>query len=217
MDWISTAIDLFFHVDKHLDELIQHFGVWTYLLLFIVIFCETGLVVTPFLPGDSLLFAAGALAGRSGSALDPNLLFLVLAAAAVIGDTANYWLGKYIGPRAFTSDSRFLKKKHLERTHDFYERYGGKTIVLARFIPIIRTFAPFVAGIGTMNYGRFLAYNVIGGIAWVALFVYGGFFFGSRKIVQDNFSLVIVVIIILSVLPMVFEFLKAYLAKARRS
>ncbi len=217
MDWISTAIDLFFHVDKHLDELIQHFGVWTYLLLFIVIFCETGLVVTPFLPGDSLLFAAGALAGRSGSALDPNLLFLVLAAAAVIGDTANYWLGKYIGPRAFTSDSRFLKKKHLERTHDFYERYGGKTIVLARFVPIIRTFAPFVAGIGTMNYGRFLAYNVIGGIAWVALFVYGGFFFGSRKIVQDNFSLVIVVIIILSVLPMVFEFLKAYLAKARRS
>lgn len=210
MEWLSGAMDLFLHVDRHLDELIRQYGTWTYLLLFVVVFCETGLVVTPFLPGDSLLFAAGALAGRSGSSLDPTLLFLVLSLAAILGDTVNYWMGNYIGPRAFSGNIRFLKKKYLDRTHEFYERHGGKTIILARFIPIIRTFAPFVGGIGAMSYGRFLAYNVIGGVAWVAIFVYGGFVFGSREVVRKNFTLVILAIIFISVLPMVIELWKAW-------
>jgi membrane-associated protein len=212
MDWLGGAMDLLLHVDRHLDELIRQYGAWSYLVLFVVIFCETGLLVTPFLPGDSLLFAAGALAGRSESALDPTVLFVVLSAAAIIGDTVNYWLGSYVGPRAFSGNVRFLKKKYLDRTHEFYERHGGKTIILARFVPIIRTFAPFVGGIGAMSYGRFLAYNVVGGVAWVALFVYGGYFFGSIEVVQKNFTLVVLAIIVISVLPMVIEFLKAYWA-----
>jgi membrane-associated protein len=215
MEWLSGVMDLFLHVDKHLDELIRQCGSWTYLVLFVVIFCETGLVVTPFLPGDSLLFAAGALAGRPESALDPTILFLVLSVAAILGDTVNYWLGNYIGPRAFSGNVRFLKKKYLDRTHAFYERHGGKTIILARFVPIVRTFAPFVAGIGAMSYGRFLAYNVLGGVVWVALFVYGGYFFGTWRIVQENFSLVVLAIVLLSVLPMIIEFLKAYLTSRR--
>lgn len=211
MELLHSAIDLFLHLDKHLDVVIQDYGAWTYLILLAIIFCETGLVVTPFLPGDSLLFAAGTFAARG--ALDVNLLFLLLVLAAVAGDTVNYWIGAYIGPRAFGGKIRFLNRRHLERTHAFYERHGGKTIILARFIPIIRTFAPFVAGIGAMNYTRFIAYNVIGGIAWVAAFVYGGYAFGGLETVQRNFTLVILAIIGISVLPIVVEFLRARYAQ----
>jgi membrane-associated protein len=167
---------------------------------------ETGLVVTPFLPGDSLLFAAGTFAGMQS--LNIWVVFLLLSLAAVLGDTVNYWIGHYIGPRAFSGEIRFLKKEYLERTHEFYERHGGKTIILARFVPIVRTFAPFVAGIGAMTYGKFFSYNVIGGLLWVIIFTFGGYFFGNLKIVQDNFSLVVIAIILISVLPGVYEYLK---------
>jgi membrane-associated protein len=177
------------------------------LLLFVVVFCETGLVVTPFLPGDSLLFAAGALSAKG--AISVGTLFLLLATAAILGDTVNYWIGHRVGPRAFRGNVRFLKKEHLDRTRQFYERHGGKTIILARFIPIIRTFAPFVAGIGAMNYGRFIVYNVVGGVAWVALFLLGGYCFGGLPVVKERFSIVILVIILISVLPIVVEFLRA--------
>ena len=210
MELLNYVIDLFLHLDRHLDAILQDYGVWTYAILFAVVFCETGLVVTPFLPGDSLLFAAGTFAGRGS--LDVHLLFVLLAIAAIAGDTVNYWMGAYFGPRAFSGKIPLLNQKHLRRTHEFYERHGGKTIILARFIPIIRTFAPFVAGIGAMTYSRFIAYNCVGGIAWVALFVYGGYSFGGREIVQQNFSLVVMAIIFLSVLPIVFEFVRAKMA-----
>jgi membrane-associated protein len=213
MELISYLIDLFLHLDKHLNVIIQDYGTWTYGILFLIIFLETGLVVTPFLPGDSLIFAAGTFAGLGS--LNVVLLFFLLSAAAIIGDTVNYWIGHYIGPRAFSGEIRFLKKEYLDRTHEFYERHGGKTIILARFIPIIRTFAPFVAGIGAMTYGHFIAYNVIGGILWVALFTFGGYFFGNLKFVQDNFSLVVLAIIFISVLPGVVEFLKERKRSAR--
>jgi membrane-associated protein len=215
MELISYLIDLFLHLDEHLNVIIQNYGVWTYGLLFLIIFLETGLVVTPFLPGDSLIFAAGTFAGLGS--LNVVLLFFLLSAAAIIGDTVNYWIGHYVGPRAFNGEIRFLKKEYLDRTHEFYERHGGKTIILARFIPIIRTFAPFVAGIGAMTYGHFIAYNVIGGILWVALFVFGGYFFGNLKFVQDNFSLVVLAIIFISVLPGVVEFLKERRRSARNA
>jgi membrane-associated protein len=214
VELITYLIDLFLHLDKHLNEIIQNYGTWTYLLLFLIIFLETGLVVTPFLPGDSLLFAAGTFAGLGS--LNIWLLFLLLSAAAIIGDTVNYWIGHFIGPRAFSGEVRFLKKEYLDRTHEFYEKHGGKTIILARFIPIIRTFAPFVAGIGAMSYGHFITYNVVGGIAWVALFTFGGYFFGNLKFVQDNFTFVVLAIIVISVLPGVYEFLKARSETARR-
>jgi membrane-associated protein len=198
-------IDLFVHLDVHLKGIVEDYGTWTYLILFAVVFCETGLVVTPILPGDSLLFAAGALAGLGW--LDPTLLFLLLSVAAILGDTVNYWIGAYVGPRAFSGELRFLKKEYLDRTHRFYEKYGGKTIILARFVPIIRTFAPFVAGIGTMSYPRFLLYNVIGGVVWVAVFVYAGYFLGER--LKERFSLVILAIVVVSVLPIVVEWLRA--------
>jgi membrane-associated protein len=206
MDWIKLFIDFFLHLDEHLNVVIQNYGTWTYLLLFAVIFMETGLVVTPFLPGDSLLFAAGTFAALGS--LNVGLLFLLLAAAAILGDTVNYWIGHYIGPRAFSGEIRFLKKEYLDRTHEFYERHGGKTIILARFIPIIRTFAPFVAGVGAMTYPRFIAYNVIGGVAWVAIFTFGGYFFGNLPVVKENFTLVIIAIILISVLPGVIEFFR---------
>jgi membrane-associated protein len=173
----------------------------------VIVFCETGLVVAPFLPGDSLLFAAGALAHRGE--LNPLWLFMLLGLAAIAGDTVNYWIGAIVGPRAFSGNIRFLKKEHLERTHRFYEKYGGKTIIIARFVPIVRTFAPFVAGIGAMNYARFIVYNIVGGVAWVALFVFGGYWFGATEIVKNNFSLVVVAIILISVMPMVVEYLRA--------
>jgi membrane-associated protein len=207
MDLITNFIDLIIHLDKHLSALIQNYGVWTYLLLFAIIFMETGLVITPFLPGDSLLFAAGTMAGLG--ALNVWLLFFLLSFAAILGDTVNYWIGHKIGPRAFSGNVRFLKKEYLDRTHDFYEKHGGKTIILARFVPIVRTFAPFVAGVGAMTYGRFLAYNVVGGIAWVGLFTFLGYFFGNLPFVQKNFTFVVLAIIVISVLPGVYEFLKA--------
>lgn len=207
MEWIEYLVDLFLHLDRHLGEIIRDYGTWTYLILWVIIFCETGLVVTPFLPGDSLLFAAGVFAEKGS--LNPHMLFLVLSLAAILGDTVNYWIGAWVGPRAFSGEIRFLKKEYLDRTHRFYEKYGGKTIILARFVPIVRTFAPFVAGIGAMSYGRFIVYNVVGGVAWVAMFVYGGYFFGTRPFVQRNFSLVIVAIVLISVMPMVVEYLRS--------
>lgn len=206
MEFIANLIDLILHLDKYLSLIIQTYGTWTYLLLFIIIFLETGLVVTPFLPGDSLLFAAGTFAALGS--LEVGLLFFLLSLAAIIGDTINYWIGHYIGPRAFTGNIRFLKKEYLDRTHEFYERHGGKTIILARFIPIIRTFAPFVAGIGAMTYWRFIIYNVVGGVLWVAIFTLGGFYFGNLPVVKQNFTFVILAIIIISVMPAVIEYLR---------
>jgi len=206
MELITQIIDFFLHLDKYLAEIISTYGIWTYMILFLVIFVETGLVIMPFLPGDSLLFAAGTFA--SLGALNVWVLFISLSIAAILGDTVNYWIGHYIGEKAFSGNIRFLKKEYLDRTHDFYERHGGKTIILARFIPIIRTFAPFVAGVGEMSYGRFLTYNVVGGIIWVGIFVFAGYYFGNIPFVRDNFSVVILAIIVISVLPGVFEFTK---------
>jgi membrane-associated protein len=208
MEWIKFLFDVFLHLDKHLGEVIQNYGAWTYAILFVIVFCETGLVVTPFLPGDSLLFAAGAFASPSVAALNPLWLFILLSTAAIIGDTVNYWIGAIIGPRAFSGKIRFLKKEHLDRTHRFYEKYGGWAIIIGRFLPIIRTFAPFVAGIGAMNYTRFIVYNIVGGVAWVGLFVFGGYFFGALPFVKQHFSWVIVAIVVISVMPMAIEFLR---------
>jgi membrane-associated protein len=215
MELLLKAIDIFIHLDKYLGDVILQYGTLTYLLLFFIIFMETGLVVTPFLPGDSLLFAAGTFAAIG--ALDVRILFLLLALAAIIGDTVNYWIGHFIGPRAFTGEVPFLKKEYLDRTHEFYERHGGKTIILARFIPIIRTFAPFVAGIGAMSYGHFIAYNVVGGVAWVTLFTFGGYFFGNLPAVKHNFSFVVMAIIFISILPGVFEYFKERSRMAKQS
>jgi len=213
MEIISNLVDFILHLDVHLNTIIQNFGIWTYLILFLIIFLETGAVVTPFLPGDSLLFAAGSFAALGS--LNPIALFIILTAAAILGDALNYWIGHYIGPRAFSGNVRFLKKEYLDRTHGFYERHGGKTIILARFIPIIRTFAPFVAGIGAMTYSRFFLFNVIGAITWVGLFVFGGYFFGNLQFVKDNFTIVIMAIIVISVLPGVFEFAREKFKSAK--
>ena len=207
MDLLPRIIDLFLHLDTHLGELISQYGTWTHLILFLIVFCETGLVVTPFLPGDSLLFAAGTFAALG--ALDLWLVVLLLIIAAIAGDTVNYWIGAYIGPRAFRGDIRFLRKEYLDRTHVFYEKHGGKTIILARFVPIIRTFAPFVAGVGAMSYPKFIVYNVVGAVLWVGLFVLGGYFFGNIPVVRKNFTLVILAIILISVLPIAVEALRA--------
>jgi len=207
MEFIPKIIDFVLHLDKHLSTLIQTFGLWTYFILFLVIFLETGFVVTPFLPGDSLLFAAGTFAAVG--TLDVFWLFFLLSAAAVLGDTANYWIGHFVGPKVFSKEkTRFFKKEYLDKTHRFYEKYGAETIIIARFVPIVRTFAPFVAGIGRMSYWKFISYNVIGGIGWVAIFVFGGYFFGNIPFVRKNFSFVIIAIIIISVLPAVFEFFR---------
>ncbi|MFQ5812160.1 MAG: DedA family protein [Anaerolineae bacterium] len=214
MELIRNLIELFLHLDKHLNVIIQTYGVWTYLLLFLVIFLETGLVVTPILPGDSLLFAAGTFAALGS--LNVGWLFVLLSVAAVGGDTVNYWIGHFVGPKVFSrEDVRFLNKEYLERTHRFYEKHGGKTIILARFIPIIRTFAPFVAGIGKMTYWHFISYNVIGGLAWIALFTFGGYFFGNIDIVKRNFTLVILAIIFISLVPVVIEFVNHRLRSSR--
>jgi membrane-associated protein len=206
MEIISGLVDFILHLDVHLNTIIKNFGIWTYLFLFLIIFLETGVVVTPFLPGDSLLFAAGSFAALGS--LNVFALFILLTLAAILGDTLNYWIGHFIGPRAFSGNTRFLKKEYLDRTHEFYEKYGGKTIILARFIPIIRTFAPFVAGIGAMDYPHFFFFNVIGAVLWVSIFTFGGYFFGNLPFVRDNFTVVIMVIILISVLPGVFEFLR---------
>lgn len=206
MELILNLVDIFLHLDKYLGDIIRDYGTLTYLILFGIIFMETGLVVTPFLPGDSLIFAAGAFAGLGS--LNIWMLFILLGFAAILGDTVNYWIGHYIGPRAFSGNVRFLKKEYLDRTHAFYEKHGGKTIILARFVPIIRTFAPFVAGVGAMTYGKFITYNVVGGFLWVALFSFMGYFFGNLKAVQENFSLVIIAIVLISVMPAVIEYIK---------
>jgi membrane-associated protein len=207
MEAIQFFIDILLHLDKHLDWVIRTYGIWTYAILFLIIFCETGLVVTPFLPGDSLLFAAGTFVAIGS--LDMTSITGLLSLAAIVGDTVNYWIGYAMGPKVFTrEDSRFLNKEHLEHTHRFYQKYGGKTIILARFIPIIRTFAPFVAGIGMMTYRRFIAFNVIGGIAWIFSFVLTGYYFGNIPFVRNNFIFVILAIIIISVLPVIIELLR---------
>jgi membrane-associated protein len=207
LEIISDIISFFLHLDTHLDQIIRDYGTWTYGILFLIIFMETGFVVTPFLPGDSLLFMAGTFAALGS--LNVALLFLLLFVAAILGDTINYWIGHAIGPRVFERDYRFLKREYLERTQRFYEKHGGKTIVLARFVPIVRTFAPFVAGVGTMNYGRFIAFNVFGGFIWTAIFIFLGYFFGNIPFVRRNFELVIVAIILISVLPMVVEYIRS--------
>ncbi len=207
METVQALIEFFLHIDIHLNTIIQNYGVWTYGLLFLIIFMETGFVVTPFLPGDSLLFAAGTFAAVGS--LNIGLLFLMMFVAAVAGDTTNYWIGNRLGPPVFEKKFRFLKQEHLERTQAFYERHGGKTIVLARFVPIVRTFAPFVAGVGTMPYGRFLLYNVFGGFLWTGLFLSIGYFFGNIPVIRNNFELVIPAIILISILPMVIEFAQA--------
>jgi len=206
MDALRHVIDLFLHLDKHMQPFLETYGGWTYLLLFGIVFCETGLVVTPFLPGDSLLFAAGAFAAAGQLSL--WMLLAVLILAAVLGDTANYWIGHFLGARLLSS-KRLIKPKHLAYTHEFYEKYGGKTIIIARFVPIVRTLAPFVAGVGRMSYGRFMSFNVVGGVAWVLLCTLAGRLFGGLEIVKKNFSLVVLAIIALSLVPAVWEVLRA--------
>ena len=217
MEALRELVDIFLHLDKHLNAWAAELGPWTYVLLFTIVFCETGLVITPFLPGDSLLFAVGALSASEGSPIHPVHVSVLLIIAAILGDAVNYTIGRRIGPRVFKEGSRFFKKAHLDRTHAFYEKHGGKTIILARFIPIVRTFAPFVAGIGEMSYRRFAAYNVIGAIVWVVLFVWAGWQFGKTPFVQKNFHYVILAIIVLSVLPGVFEFWRARRASSARA
>ena len=207
MELIKHLIDILLHLDIHLDWLIRNYGFWTYGILFLIVFLETGLVVTPFLPGDSLLFAGGTFAALGS--LDVKWLIILLALAAIAGDTVNYWIGYTAGPKVFHGEkSRFFNREYLDRTHQFYEKYGGKTIIIARFVPIIRTFAPFVAGIGSMTYGRFITYNIAGGIAWVVILVFGGYFFGTIPLIKHNFSLAIVAIVFLSILPGIIEFLR---------
>ena len=214
MEFIKEVIDFVLHIDVHLNELIVTYGMWTYAILFLIIFSETGFVVTPFLPGDSLLFAAGALAATTS--LNPLGLFVSLSAAAILGNVVNYWIGYHVGPGILQKKNvRFLNKEYLERTHKFFEKHGGKTIVIARFVPIIRTFAPFVAGIGYMTYGRFMLYNVVAGIAWVGIFVFGGYYFGNIPTVKNNFTLVIVAIIVISTLPAIVEFLRLRFRRPR--
>jgi membrane-associated protein len=205
MEFIIAFIDYFIHLDRHLTGMIQNFGGWSYVIVFIIIFCETGLVVTPILPGDSLLFGLGTIAALG--ALQVEWLLILLSIAAVTGNIANYAVGFYVGPKIFHKQNvRFLNRSYLDRTHRFYEKHGGKTIVIARFLPIIRTFAPFVAGIGKMTYSRFLFYNVIGSVAWVSVFIVGGYYFGNLPIVKSNFTLVIIAIVVISMLPIVIEY-----------
>ena len=208
MELLKDFIEIFLHLDKHLSAVIQAYGGWTYVILLLIIFCETGLVVTPILPGDSLLFAIGPFAALG--ALELEYLLAGLTIAAILGDSLNYAIGHYMGPKVFSKkNSRIFRKEYLDKTHRFYEKYGAKTIILARFVPIVRTFAPFVAGIGAMSYGRFLTYNIVGGVLWICLFVLGGYFFGGLPIVKQNFTLVILAIIALSVMPGVIEFIRA--------
>lgn len=208
MRFLIKLFDIAVHLDRYLGDIINQFGIWTYLILFAVIFSETGFVVTPFFPGDSLLFAAGAVAALGG--LNVFWLFLLLSLAAFLGNTTNYWIGYKVGPGVFKKEnSRFFKKEYLDKTHNFYEKHGGKTIIIARFLPIIRTFAPFVAGIGRMTYLKFTIYSLIGSVLWVALFLFGGYYFGNLPVVKRNFSLVIVAIIFVSLLPAMIGFIRS--------
>ncbi len=214
MDFIRHIIDLFLHLDKHLFEIIQNYGVWTYAILFLIVFCETGLVVTPFLPGDSLLFAAGIFAGAG--LLELGWLILILIAAAVLGDAINYSIGFRIGKRLLDNpNSRIFKKEYIEQTHRFYEKYGGKTIIIARFVPIVRTFAPFLAGMGRMGYLKFAVYNVTGAVAWVLICVLAGYFFGGLEFVKNNFSLIIALIVLISIIPGIIEYVRHVMQKRK--
>jgi membrane-associated protein len=208
MEFIKTILDFVLHIDQHLVDIVRDYQTWTYLVLFIIIFAETGLVVTPILPGDSLLFAAGAIVAKPDSGLSIVVLWLLIMLAAVLGDLVNYHIGKFIGVKAFSGKYKLLKIDYLLKTREFYEKYGGKTIIYARFIPIIRTFAPFVAGIGTMTYGRFAMFNVVGGVAWVTSFLFLGYFFGGLPVIKNNFTYVIVLIIIVSVMPAIIQVIK---------
>lgn len=211
---ITELLDFILHIDRHLLELSAQYGVWMYALLFAIVFCETGLVVTPFLPGDSLLFAAGAVAAASGGNLNVHIVVLLLLAAAVIGDAVNFAIGKFFGEKLFANpNSKIFRREYLQKTHDFYEKYGGKTIILARFVPIVRTFAPFVAGMGDMHYGHFIRYNIIGALAWVLSLTYLGYWFGNLPFVKDHFGKVVIGIVIVSILPMAVEIVKARLRK----
>jgi membrane-associated protein len=210
----ADFIDFFLHAERHLEWFIKNYDFWIYALLFAIIFCETGLIVTPFLPGDSLLFAVGALAGKQ--LIQVEIVTPLLLVAAILGDAVNYSIGKWMGPKVFQYESsRFLNKAHLMKAHAFYERYGGRAIILARFVPIVRTFAPFVAGVGSMTYSKFALYNVSGAFLWVGIFLGGGYYFGGLEIVQKNMKLVILGIIVVSVLPIVWEFAKAWLEKRK--
>lgn len=214
MEFLTQIIDIFLHLDKHLASIVADYGTLTYLILFAIIFMETGLVVTPFLPGDSLLFATGAIVALPNSGLNLLLMGLLLFIAAVIGDTVNYGVGRYFGQRAFNLNSRFIKQEYLIQTQKFYEKHGGKAIIFARFVPIVRTFAPFVAGVGTMNYRSFIIYNIVGGFLWVALFLVAGYYFGNIEFVRKRFTLVIFAIIVLSILPAVIEVVRNKMKKA---
>ncbi|MBT3188604.1 MAG: DedA family protein [Anaerolineae bacterium] len=207
MELLTQFVDIFLHLDVHLSEIISQYGTWTYAILFAIIFVETGLVIMPFLPGDSLLFAAGAIAAIGSSGLNIFLMVVLLMVAAILGDTVNYWIGHSLGEKAY--ESKWVKKEYIDKTHEFFEKHGGKTIFLARFVPIIRTFAPFVAGIGKMSYKYFFSYNVIGGLVWVPLFAFAGYFFGNIEFVKHNFSVVILVIIAISLVPVFIEAWKA--------
>jgi len=218
MEWITQLLDLFLHLDRHLGEVIRDYGTWTYLILFAIIFCETGLVVTPFLPGDSLLFAAGTIAAMPNEPLALGPLIILLITAAFIGDNTNYFIGKFLGHKVYEKNYRLIKREYLDKTHTFYEKHGRITIIIARFMPIIRTFAPFVAGVGTMHYLRFVTFSILGNILWVTLFTMAGFFFGNIPIIKNNFTIAILAIIFISLLPMIFAIIKKYLAnrKARQ-
>ena len=208
MDFIYSLVDFILHIDKHLVEIVNNYQTWTYLILFLIIFAETGLVVTPFLPGDSLLFAAGAIIAKPETDLSIFIMWILLMVAGVLGDMANYHIGQYIGPKAFSGKYKLLKKEYLDKTEKFYEKYGGKTIIYARFVPIIRTFAPFVAGVGSMSYARFASFNVIGATLWVSSFLFIGYFFGGLPVIKDNFTIVIFAIIFLSLIPPIIEVIK---------
>ena len=215
MEALSQIVDIFLHLDRHLAPILEQYGALTYLLLFLIVFCETGLVVTPFLPGDSLLFAAGAFA--AAGSLSVFWLIVLLSIAAILGDTVNYWVGHFLGPRLVASPRiKMIRAEHLDYTHQFFEKYGGKTVIIARFVPIVRTFAPFVAGLGSMSYGRFMAYNAVGGVAWVLLCTVAGYLFGNLPFVRENFSIVVLAIIFVSLLPAVWEILQAR-KRARRA
>ncbi len=216
IDLAKKLFDFILHIDRHLAEIIASYGLWTYGVLFLIIFAETGLVIMPLLPGDSLLFAAGAFCAKPETGLNIHLMALLLFIAAFLGDTVNYWVGRKVGPAVFKrEDSIWLRKKYLERAHAFFEKYGGRAVILARFVPIVRTFVPFIAGVGSMAYGRFIAYNLLGGFIWIYFFSYAGFYFGNQPFVQKNFKLVILVIIILSVVPIVVELVRVWL-KSRK-
>ncbi|AIN16880.1 MULTISPECIES: DedA family protein [Yersinia] len=217
MEFIRFVIDFILHIDVHLAELVAQYGIWVYAILFLILFCETGLVVTPFLPGDSLLFVAGALASLPSNDINVHVMVALMVTAAILGDAVNYAIGRVFGEKLFSNpDSKIFRRSYLDKTHQFYEKHGGKAIILARFVPIIRTFAPFVAGMGKMSYRHFAAYNVIGALVWVLLFTYAGYWFGNMPFVQENLKLLIVAIIVVSILPGVFEVWRHRRASSRQ-